>query len=116
MFFVFTILYNTNSIHKKPLCIENTKGLFVRTLNIGDAPSDSDDESDVQTQRYYLYGQETKYKLSEINTPMYIQIKDGSNIRLHKMIKAMGGTLAYRKVDCAVTVGGNNEIQESKEW
>ena len=46
---------------------------------------------------------------------MYIQVKDDTNIRVYRMIKEMGGILAYRKVDSAVTVGGH-EIEESSEW
>jgi hypothetical protein len=53
-----------------------------------------------------MYGQEHTNVLSEINIPMYIQIKDFANMRLYDMIKKMGGTLAYRKVDCAITYGG----------
>ena len=79
-----------------------TKGIFVRTLDIDGA-------------KYYLYGIEHKSHLSEINIPMYIQITDAAAIRLFRMIKEMGGQLAYIKVDCAVTIGGL-QIQESSEW
>ncbi|KXZ43444.1 hypothetical protein GPECTOR_90g531 [Gonium pectorale] len=55
----------------------------------------------------FLLGEKTSTTMSEINMPMYIQLKDFANMRLYDMTKAMGGTLAFiMKVDCAVTVGG----------
>ena len=36
------------------------------------------------------------------NLGMYIQIIDQSNIKLYAMVKAMGGTLIARNVDCAI--------------
>ncbi|PNH09163.1 hypothetical protein TSOC_004212 [Tetrabaena socialis] len=54
----------------------------------------------------FLYGQAFQTTLSEHNIPMYIQVADQRNIELYEMSKAMGGTLAYRKVDCAATIGG----------
>lgn len=72
-------------------------------------------ELELNGTRYYLHGLQKKYSLSEHNVPMFIQLKDQANIMLYDMIKAMGGTLAFRKVDCAVCVGGKT-IPESSEW
>lgn len=60
----------------------------------------------VGDQPYYFYGKYNKVNFSEITLPFYIQIKDWANIRLYDMIKAMGGRLAYRKVDLAAVVDG----------
>lgn len=80
-----------------------SRDIFVKPIEYGN------------NQRLYLYGQEFKSALSEINVPMYIQIKDYANIRLYDMIKTMGGELAFRKVDCAVTIGGTYP-ELSNEW
>jgi hypothetical protein len=69
----------------------------------------------INGKEYYLYGKSVQKQLREHNIPMYIQMKDFSNIRLHQMIKYMGGELAFRKVDCAITVGGNFKPTD-KEW
>jgi hypothetical protein len=89
-----------NWFHK--MGYHNERNIFVRNLDVGD-------------QKYYLFGKTEHFKQSEVNLPMYIQIKDAANIRLFNMIKEMGGQLAYRKVDCAVTVGGQM-LPESSEW
>jgi hypothetical protein len=64
------------------------------------------DDFEVGGSKYYTYGTITDTMLSETNIPMYIQVLDFANIRLHQMAKAMGGKLAFRKTDCAVTVDG----------
>ena len=54
----------------------------------------------------YLYGHEETYSLNEVNVPMLIQIRDHANIMLFDIINAMGGKLAFRHTDCAITVDG----------
>jgi hypothetical protein len=79
------------------------KDVFVKTFDLADDRS------------VYLYGKQVKAELSENNVPMFIQLKDFSNMRLYDMIKAMGGKLAFRKVDCAIVMGG--ELPPlSNEW
>jgi hypothetical protein len=70
---------------------------------------------DIAGQRFYMYGHITETMLSSNNLPNYIQIKDDANIRLYDMIKAMGGTLAFRKTDLAITIGGKYP-KLSDEW
>ncbi|NCB26797.1 MAG: hypothetical protein EOM62_15205, partial [Bacteroidia bacterium] len=78
------------------------KNIFVRTMELGD-------------QKTYLFGQKFTSLQSEVNIPMFIQLKDYADMRLYDMITEMGGTLAFRKVDCAVTVGGKYP-ETSNEW
>jgi hypothetical protein len=47
---------------------------------------------------------------------MYTQIKDFANMRLYDMIKQVGGTLAFRNTDCAITFGSKRDICETKIW
>lgn len=74
------------------------------------------DEIDMhKTDKYFMYGVATDTLLCQNNLPIYIQIKDFANIRLHRMIKEMGGTLAFRKTDCAITINGMYPTI-SEEW
>jgi hypothetical protein len=52
----------------------------------------------------YLYGSKNTYLLNKCYLPMWIQILDWSNIRLHNLILEHGGysNLVYRKTDCAI--------------
>lgn len=89
-------------------------------IECGDKPflrplCDEEGNKDLHGQTYYLYGKTIKTIVSENNIPMYIQMKDYSNIRLYNMIKEMGGTLAFRKVDCAIVINGNFK-PTSEEW
>jgi len=71
---------------------ENNGNIFCEELKL-------DDE-----RKTYFYGQQFDITLSEMNLPIYIQIKDFANMRLYDMIKSVGGyeKLILRKVDCAV--------------
>jgi len=64
----------------------------------------------------FLFGEIEKTKFVSNSLPIYIQLLDWSNIKLHQMIKEMGGECVYRKTDCAVCIGGNqvNEIEKDK--
>jgi hypothetical protein len=77
--------------------------------------SNNNGDTIINGKEYYIYGKSVQKQLREHNIPMYIQMKDFSNIRLHQMIKYMGGELAFRKVDCAITVGGNFKPTD-EEW
>lgn len=65
---------------------------------------------------HYLFGNETKYKLHKNHLPIWIQILDWSNIRLHNLIKEHGGydNLVYRKTDMAIM--RNTTVHPSTEW
>jgi hypothetical protein len=80
-----------------------SKDIFVKHLELEDQ------------KRMFFYGHKFATVMSEINIPMYIQIKDYANMRLYDMVKAMGGELAFRKTDCAVTIGGSYP-ELSDEW
>ena len=59
---------------------------------------------------YYIYGNQVVSDLPEHNIPMYIQILDGSNIRLHQMSQQIGGQVAFRKTDCVVMTNPVNDF------
>lgn len=63
---------------------------------------------------YYFYGKTLTTKLVSNSLPIYIQLLDWSNIRLHKMITKMGGKLLYRKTDMAITSVDKIEIPKEK--
>ena len=58
--------------------------------------------NNVPNTNHYLYGAEKDMVLTGNNLGMYIQIIDQSNIKLYAMVKAMGGTLIARNIDCAI--------------
>lgn len=64
-------------------------------------------------EEYYIYGRCTQVSMSENNLPIHFQILDQANIRLYDMIKATGGKLLGRKVDCAILSGGAVEMDKS---
>jgi hypothetical protein len=54
----------------------------------------------------HMFGHITKRRLFETWLPMYIQILDLSNIKLHQLSTKMGGEVVYRKTDMVVCKGG----------
>ena len=54
----------------------------------------------------YLYGFKNKRNIYTNNLPMYIQILDQSNIKLHQLAKKMGGQILYRKTDAVIMYNG----------
>jgi len=64
------------------------------------------DTMEVNGVKYYMYGTSNDTLMTDNNIPMYIQIKDVANIRLYELVKKMGGKLAFRKTDMAITIGG----------
>lgn len=64
----------------------------------------------------YLYGNETIYNLHKNYLPMWIQLLDWSNIRLHNLIMEHGGydNLVYRKTDMAIM--RNTKVNISNIW
>ena len=61
-----------------------------------------------ETRTLYIYGFKNKSEIFTNNLPMYIQILDQSNIKLHQLQMKMGGELVYRKTDAVVVLGGKN--------
>lgn len=62
----------------------------------------------------YIYGIKNKKNIYTNNLPMYIQILDQSNIKLHQLSKQMGGQLLYRKTDAVIMYMGKNPIEYDK--
>ena len=67
-----------------------------------------------ETRTLYIYGFKNKREIFTNNLPMYIQILDQSNIKLHQLQMKMGGELVYRKTDAVVVLGGKNIIECDK--
>lgn len=63
---------------------------------------------------YYAYGEQQTVMMKSNNLPMAIQIQDQANIKLHQMIKKMGGTCIYRKTDMAVCY--SKEFKPQKDF
>lgn len=55
----------------------------------------------------FVYGFKKKSNIYTNNLPMYIQILDQSNIKLHKLSVLLGGRIIYRKTDAVVMLGGS---------
>mgnify|MGYP006266379357 CR=1 FL=1 len=60
--------------------------------------------------KYYVYGTKSTTHYKEHSMPLWIQILDDSNIRLHKMGKDIGGEVIYRKTDYIVIRNPQNII------
>lgn len=72
-----------------------------------------EDISDDTTKPLYIYGTKNTTIKNETYLPIYIQIIDQSNIKLHQMlqeIKSLGHTPIYRKTDCIVFHPKNKQI------
>ena len=67
-----------------------------------------------ETRTLYIYGFKKKQTIYTNNLPMYIQILDQSNIKLHKLQMKMGGQLVYRKTDAVVVLYGTNVTESDK--
>jgi hypothetical protein len=83
-------------LHKAAMAPEGKESRIIHQ-HVGDLNGDD----------YFLFGRRENTRISETHMPVYIQMLDEVNINLHKMIVAMGGRLAFRKVDCAVVIGGH---------
>lgn len=64
---------------------------------------------------HYLFGEQITTLMSHNHLPIYIQMKDIANVRFAEMIREMGGSLAFRKTDCALTIGGKCP-KLSQQW
>jgi hypothetical protein len=62
----------------------------------------------------YIYGFKSNKNIYTNNLPMYIQILDQSNIKLHKLAKQMGGEMLFRKTDAVMMYMGKNVIEFDK--
>ena len=62
----------------------------------------------------YIYGFKKKQSIYTNNLPMYIQILDQSNIKLHQLQKKLGGQLLFRKTDAVIVLGGKNIVESDK--
>lgn len=60
----------------------------------------------------YLYGSIHKKLFMSSCVPIYIQILDWSNIKLHQMANAMGGKCIWRKTDAILCINTTNIINE----
>lgn len=69
----------------------------------------------VNNNNFMIFGKMEKTKFINNSLPIYIQILDWSNIKLHQMINQMGGECIFRKTDCAVCIGGNQVIEIEKD-
>lgn len=90
--------------------------LGVMLPNIDDTTIDK-----IKDTEYYIYGGHKHIQLSENNIPMYIQVLDASNVQLYDLMKAVGGQLIGRKVDCVAVYKPNEtfeacDISYGKQW
>jgi len=58
------------------------------------------------TKPLHLFGNHIKTDMKSNNLPMYIQILDQSNIKLHQMAMDIGGEIIFRKTDMIISNGG----------
>lgn len=61
----------------------------------------------------HVWGFKNKKELLTNSLPVYIQILDQSNIKIHKLACEMGGEIVFRKTDMLVSIGGVMPIQPS---
>jgi len=61
----------------------------------------------------HIWGLKNKKELLTNNLPIYIQILDQSNIKIHQLACAMGGEIVFRKTDMIVSLGGTMPTNES---
>lgn len=61
----------------------------------------------------HIWGLKNKKELLTNNLPIYIQILDQSNIKIHQLACAMGGEIIFRKTDMIVSLGGTMPTNES---
>jgi len=54
----------------------------------------------------HIWGYKNKKQLLTNSLPLYIQILDQSNIKIHQLACAMGGEIVFRKTDMIVSIGG----------
>lgn len=70
----------------------------------------------------YIYGYKKKENIITNNLPMYIQILDQSNIKLHQLSKTLGGgEIVYRLTDCVVVkktkeIDDTNLSKDRENW
>jgi len=67
--------------------------LFVKNVEVGD-------------KSLHIWGFKNKTQLLTNSLPVYIQILDQSNIKIHQLACAMGGEIVFRKTDMIVSIGG----------
>ena len=67
-----------------------------------------------------VYGNKVSRDLDQHNIPIYIQLLDDSNIRLHKLMKEATNNkienVLYRKTDCVVVRNPNQNIKLGEDW
>jgi hypothetical protein len=61
-------------------------------------------------QDLFVYGSVVETEIVNNSLPIYIQILDWSNIKLHQMIKKIGGKCIYRHTDMALLVKMDGEV------
>ena len=70
-----------------------------------------DDIGDIDSP-LYLYGFNKKTSLNDIALPIWLQILDWSNIKLHQLQVKVGGQLLFRKTDAVLMKGCKIGLQE----
>jgi hypothetical protein len=66
-------------------------------------------------QDIFVYGNQTKIELISNSLPIYIQILDWANIKLHQAIKKMGGICIFRHTDMALCVKTQNKSADFQD-
>ena len=77
--------------------------LFIKNIEAGD-------------KSLHIWGFKNKTQLLTNSLPVYIQILDQSNIKIHKLACAMGGVIVFRKTDMIVSVGGVMPTAETTRY
>ena len=79
-----------NGLGKK---LDRIDSVFINNIDVGD-------------KSLHIWGFKNKTQLLTNSLPIYIQILDQSNIKIHKLACAMGGEIVFRKTDMIVSIGG----------
>ena len=64
----------------------------------------------------YIYGFKNKKNIYTNNLPMYIQVLDQSNIKLHQLSMQVGGEIVFRKTDAVILYRGPNNYADLKSY
>jgi hypothetical protein len=109
----YKVKLNTNllEVFEDGIIKENNKGKDIFFENVGELDCVELNERGEKCRAFeplFLYGNKTKTELTSNSLPVYIQILDWSNIKLHKAIKEMGGVCVFRHTDMALCISKPN--------
>ena len=87
------------------------KGIYEPTADIpfdeyGEIWRNAEQRVKEGTEIIHLFGNQVRKEKLSNNLPMWIQVLDQSNIKLHKMGADIGGKIVFRKTDMILSVGG----------